>query len=102
MRNCRKTKIVIQSKKTDISYTDEPSPNKLTLEEMREIWNDENGSLSDEELIRVRDWLIVITPIISRVIKKIESQHKIIPLQSENNEDTQSHSICPGKYGRTG
>ncbi len=79
-----------------------PPEEKISLEKMRELWNDEKGSLADDELIRVRDWMYVITGVIIRVIQKMKQQALIISRQSGKHENAQSNSICPRINGRTG
>jgi hypothetical protein len=81
---------------------DDVFPERMSLEELKEIWNDEHGSLTDEELLKVREWLYVVTSIIIKVIKEQGKQTPVIDLQSENYENKQSNSLCQSEYRRTG
>ena len=71
---------------------------RISLEKLREIWNDEENTYSEDELIKIRDWLYAVTEVIYETSKIAEQ--KIIELKPNNNEETQSNIICEGEYRR--
>ena len=71
---------------------------RISLERLSDIWNDEQTTYSEDELIKIRDWLYAVTEVIYETSKIAEQ--KIIELKPNNNEDTQSNTICEGEYRR--
>ncbi len=72
---------------------------RVSLEQMRSIWNDEEVTYSDEQLITIREWLYAIANVI------IEKQHKktstnIIEIKAKTNEAEESNIIRKGEYRR--
>ena len=92
-------------KKTDstIDKIEDPFPNKMSLDELRKIWNDEDCLYTDDELMRIREWLYTTATIIIAVSERIEKQQApVISLQSEKHENTKSYSLHSGEYRRAG
>lgn len=71
---------------------------KVSLEQMNEIWNDKKTIYSEDELIRLRDWLYAMAEIIFKTSKKLEK--KTIQLNAQNNESKESNIICESEYRR--
>lgn len=42
--------------------------NRISIEEMRKIWNDKNRKYTDDELYRIRDWLYTIANVVVNVV----------------------------------
>jgi hypothetical protein len=98
INNRKKAKIAKQARDNNIHQLKEAFTDRISLEEMRSLWNDEQGSLPDEDLIRVRDWVYVITGIIIRTVTALEKQTPIISLQPKTNENSESHPLCESEY----
>jgi hypothetical protein len=102
MDNRKKAKIAKQARNNNIHQLNDAFTDRISLEEMRKLWNDEQGTLSDDDLIRVRDWVYVITGIIIRTVTALEKQTPIISLQPQTNENSESNPLCESEYRRTG
>jgi len=92
-------------KKTEscIEKIEDPFPNKMSLDELRKIWNNEYCFYTDDELMRIREWLYTTATIIIAVSERIEKQQApVISLQSEKHENTKSYSLRSGEYRRAG
>jgi hypothetical protein len=90
-----KTKVI------NLKTKEEIFPDKVSIEELKKVWNDKERQYSDEELERVRNWLYSMAEVIVKVTNRIKNDYKLIQTQSEN-ENTQSNSLCKSKYRRTG
>ena len=80
---------------------------KVSLEQLRKIWDDEDKTYTDEELMKLREWLYVVAQSVISVTKRIEKENseqqaKIITLNAKHHEQTQSDIVYPGKYRRAG
>lgn len=75
---------------------------KLSLEKTREIWNDEERIYTDDELIRIRDWMYTMAASIIRTARKSRNITTVIPINDQSDEAAQSNSIHPGKHRRAG
>ncbi len=69
-----KSKIISLPKQT-ISKND-PFPDKVSLEELRKIWNEGNCYYTDEELMRIREWLYALAEIVLRLTNEKENENK--------------------------
>ena len=99
------------------------SPSKVSIDEMRAIWNDDEVAYSDAELFRIRDWFYAVTEVMLQTIEVDEEYQttqtheikepkqrktKTIPFpnqgsQSDTNETTkESHPLHPRIYRRAG
>jgi len=90
-------------KKIDSTFEkiEDPFPNKISLTELRKIWNDEHCFYTDDELMSIREWLYTTATIIIAASERIEKQQApVISLQSEKHENTKSYSLHSGKYRR--
>ncbi len=88
-----KTKII------DIKTKEEIFPDKVPLEELREIWNDKETQYTDEELEKIRNWLYAIAEVMVSVTAKIKHNYKLIPTATEH-ENKESYSLCTGEHRR--
>lgn len=88
-----KTKII------DIKTKEEIFPDKVSLEELRKIWNDEHRQYTDEELERIRNWLYAMAEVIVKVTARVKQNYKLIQTTNEH-ENTQSNSLCESKHRR--
>ncbi|HEX9512698.1 MAG TPA: hypothetical protein VF939_19535 [Puia sp.] len=46
---------------------EDPFPNKVSLTELRKIWDDEQYKYTDDELMRIREWIYAIAAIAIRL-----------------------------------
>ena len=49
---------------------EDPFPNKVSLDELRRIWNDKHYTYTDDELMRIREWLYTVAAIAIRLTKE--------------------------------
>ena len=89
----------LKTKVIDIKTKEEIFPDKVSLEELRKVWNDKNREYSDEELERIRNWLYSMAEVIVKVTARVKQNYKLIQTTVEH-ENTQSHSVCKGKHRR--
>lgn len=93
-----------------ISLNKKPAPSgciveKLSLAECKEILNKEGIIYTDEEIIVVRDFihqLAEINYLYYLEWKQQQNETKIIDINASNEHETQSHTLHPGEYRRTG
>jgi hypothetical protein len=80
------------------------SDKKLSLEFCKKILNVNGNVYSDEEIIRIREFLYELAEIECRHFRDWEQQqeNKIITIPRNNYETTESHPLYPSKYRRTG
>lgn len=45
-------------------------PERMSLDELRKIWNDKKVQYSDDELYRIREWLYTIANVVVHVVKE--------------------------------
>lgn len=98
-------------KKAVYSGTIELTGDKVSLEQLRAIWNDENVTYTDNELYRIRDWFYMVAEITvssynRQAAEQQSTQSIAIPLPRPANNTTQhegsqeSYSLHPGIYRR--
>lgn len=77
---------------------------KLDLETCRKILNEGDKQYSDEEVIRIRDYLYTLAEIECRFFKEWQANYadNIIPIKQANHETEESHTLHTGEYRRTG
>lgn len=76
---------------------------RIPIEELRAIWNDEQVQYSDEQLYKIRDWLYVVCNIaLSVAEEQFENRRNIIELIPEKDEAKESNFIYPREYRRAG
>ena len=68
-----KSKVVSLPKQTNLK--NDPFPDKVSFEELRKIWNDENCNYSDDELMRIREWLYALAEIVLRLMNERENEN---------------------------
>ena len=74
--------------------------NKVPIEKLQGIWNDETVTYTDEELIRLREWIYALSEVIIAVSNNRNTPTQIIPLNTATDETAESHSLRPGEYRR--
>lgn len=81
--------------------TKDPFLTRLSITQCRKILKDE--SLTDEQILAIRDFLYLIGEIDYRYQQQ-QAEHKtiIIPLKPTINDEEESYSIRPRKYRRAG
>lgn len=89
----------MRTKVIDLKTKEEIFPNKVSLEELRKIWNGKNKQYSDEELERIRNWLYSMAEVIVNVTARVKQNYKLIQTINED-ENTQSNSLCESKHRR--
>lgn len=76
-------------------------PDKISLEKLKPIWNDEHAKYTDEQLFKIREWLYAICNIALSVAEKhFENRNQIIELKPKMHEAEESSSIHSRKYRR--
>ncbi|AEW01654.1 hypothetical protein A4D02_06525 [Niastella koreensis] len=76
-------------------------PEKVSLQQLKAIWNDEHHSYSDDELIKIRDWLYSVAKMIIAVSQRMEKEYTLIKQQQiQEYENTQSYPLCQSEYRR--
>lgn len=76
-------------------------PDKVSLSAFRKIWDDEQHVYTDDELIKIREWLYMAANIVISVSQRIEKENTINKQQQINeHEITQSYPLREGEYRR--
>lgn len=98
-----KSKVVKLTSKTPVIpwLPEDNFSQKISLETLRKIWNDDQKEFSDDELIRIRDWLYMYANLVVSITSRLEKQNAI-PLfaKSTDNENTKSYPLHSGEYRR--
>ena len=92
-----KTKVIPFKKKPDTNV-------KLDLDTCKCILNAGKNEYSDQEIIRIRDYLYQLAEIECRYFKQwqAEQNDNVIPINANNNERKESIPLYSGEYRRTG
>lgn len=100
-----KSKPVKSTSKTPVIplFPEDNYSQKINLETLRKIWNDDQEEFNDDELIRIRDWLYMYANLVVSITSRLEKQNAI-PLfsKSTDNENTQSYPLHSCEYRRAG
>ena len=77
---------------------------KLDLDTCKRILNAGETEYSDQEIIRIRDYLYQLAEIECRYFKQwqTEQNDNVIPINANNNERKESIPLYPGEHRRTG
>ena len=77
---------------------------KLDLDTCKRILNAGENEYSDQEIIRIRDYLYQLAEIECRYFKQwqTEQNNNVIPINANNNERKESIPLYPGEHRRTG
>jgi len=75
-------------------------PDKVPLEKLRVIWNDDDVQYSDEQLYKIREWLYALTTVILHVVEKQAKNSKVIELKPKIDEQEESDTIRSSEYRR--
>ena len=78
---------------------------RISVAECREILNREGIVYTDEEIIVVRDFIHQLAEINYLYYlgwKQHQNETKVIDINTTNEHETQSHTLHPGEYRRTG
>jgi hypothetical protein len=89
----------IKTKIIDIKTKEEIFPEKVSIQELRKIWNDKERMYTDEELERIRNWLYSMAEVIVKVTARVKQNYKLIQTKNEH-ENTQSHSLRKSEHRR--
>jgi hypothetical protein len=74
---------------------------KVPIERLREIWNDETTQYSDEELYKIRDWMYAMAGVIIQVAEKqTPSGNNVRAIKPTTDETKESHIIRESEYRR--
>jgi hypothetical protein len=76
-------------------------PEKMSLDLMREIWNDKDNEFSDKQLLRLRDFAYLIMETVIKIAKRKKGS-TIIELKPKQDEIKESNTLHPGEYRRAG
>jgi hypothetical protein len=85
--------IKLQSFKADMF------PDKISIEVMREIWNDKENQYPDNQLLVMREFTYQLLGVIIQEVKR-RKQTTIIFLNGQNNETEKGDIIHTGEYRR--
>jgi hypothetical protein len=95
-----KNKLKPISKNSNTVETDSLSE-KVSLQQLRAIWNDELHSYPDDELIKIRNWLYSVAKMVIAVSHRMEKEYILIKQpQTQEHENTQSYPLCQSEYRR--
>ena len=72
---------------------------KISIEQMRSIWNDGETKFTDSQLTKMREWAYLISEVIIDIAKR-QKRNNIIHLNPEINETEKSNIIYKGEYRR--
>lgn len=76
-------------------------PDKVSLSALRKIWDDEQHVYTDEELIKIREWLYMTANMVVSVCQRVEKENTVAKNKQINeHEITQSYPLCEGEYRR--
>ena len=79
----------------------ESLPEKVSLQQLKAIWNDELYSYTDDELIKIRDWLYSVAKMVIAVSQRMEKEYTLAKQQQiHEHENTQSYPLCQSEYRR--
>lgn len=93
-----KLKAIPQNSNTD--ETEDCLPAQVSLQQLRAIWNDEHHTYSDEELIKIREWLYMTAKLMISVSNRLEKEYALTKQHEIEHETSQSHFIYQGEYRR--
>jgi len=79
---------------------DDVFPDKVSLEKLRVIWNDDDVQYSDEQLYKIREWLYALTTVIIHVVEKQAKNSKVIELKPKEDEQEESDTLRSSEYRR--
>ena len=94
-----------------VRFEPEKGERKVSIEELRAIWNSNEVTYTDEELYRIRDWFYMVAEITVSSFNRMKAAEQsnapsnIISLTASNNHaynegSQESHSLHPGIYRR--
>ncbi len=77
---------------------------KLSVAACKKILNENGNNYTDEEVLKIRDYLYKLAEIQCRHFKdwQEKQESKIVHLNSNHYETTKSYPLYQGKYRRTG
>lgn len=96
------SKKLVKPENSEVEIKADVFTGKVSLEKTRAIWNTKHKTYTDEELIRIREWMYAIAEVIIHTVRKSKTETKVIELNPNNHEPTQSNIIHPGEYRRAG
>lgn len=88
-----------------IAFKNKPEENKkLDLDTCKRILNAGENAYTDQEIIRIRDYLYQLAEIECRYFKQWQTERNdnVIPINVNNNERKESIPLYPGEHRRTG
>jgi len=91
---------LIDNERTKETIYEDIFPDKVPLEKLRAIWNDDDVQYNDEQLYIIREWLYALTKVIIHVTEKQTPNTKFIELKPVTDETEKSNTIHPGEYRR--
>lgn len=77
---------------------------RLDLAACKEILNANGNNYTDEEILRIRDYLYQLAEIQCRHFKQwqTEQSDNVVPINTTTDETEESIPLYPGEYRRTG
>lgn len=95
----------IEKMKAKILPLKKPVENgQIDHETCKQILNTDDKQYSDEEIIRIRDYLYQLAEIECRYFRQWQEEqiNNVIPINANKHERKESIPLYPGEYRRTG
>ncbi len=85
-------------------FKNQTETDRLDLATCKEILNANGNNYTDEEILRIRDYLYQLAEIQYRHFKQwqAEQSDNVIPINRNTDETEESIHLYPGEYRRTG
>lgn len=75
---------------------------RIGLEGMKNVWNNDKVIYTDEQLLKIREWLYTMASVIIQVSREWENKTPVIPLNTFEDETTKSDLVCESIHRRAG
>ncbi len=72
---------------------------KISLEVMRSIWNEKGKEFTDEQLLKMREWVYLLVETIHKATKTA-TQRTALQLNQNNYDTEKSDTVCESEYRR--
>lgn len=73
-------------------------PEKLTIEDMKRIWNEDGKEYSDQQLLMIREFVYLLLEHFVNEVK--EKENIVITLNPLDDESKKSDTVHQGEYRR--
>jgi hypothetical protein len=83
-----------------ISLTDEKFQSRLSLHTCRQVLRAKDNGYSDEDILKIRDALYALADIDYEYYQATKYEAKIIEIDTNRLNETESHTLHPRKHRR--